>query len=119
MKKLSILFIFILVITGCSSAGYKTVSVEEAAGMIEDGQVKVLDVRTPEEYQSGHIPGSELIPLQVIDGLSGQLDKKQQYLVVCRSGNRSQQASEILAAKGFNVLNMAGGMNEWTGDIEQ
>ncbi|RHW41307.1 rhodanese-like domain-containing protein [Neobacillus notoginsengisoli] len=113
-----IVLVFLLV-SGCSSASYKTVSVDEAMKMIENGSVKVLDVRTPEEYNSGHIPGSKLIPLQVIDGLSEQLDKNQQYLIVCRSGNRSQQASELLTAKGYEVLNMAGGMNEWSGEVEQ
>jgi rhodanese-related sulfurtransferase len=113
-----ILFIFLL--AGCSSASYENISVDDAITMVEKGEVTVLDVRTPEEYNSGHIPGSELMPLQIIEGMSEELDKDKKYLIVCRSGNRSQQASDILAQKGFkNIVNMTGGMNEWKGEIEE
>lgn len=88
--------------------------------MIDEGKVIVLDVRTPEEYNSGHIPDAELVPLQVLDGMSSELKKDKSYLIVCRSGNRSQQASEILAEKGFkDIYNMSGGMNSWTYNLEQ
>ncbi|WP_059171100.1 rhodanese-like domain-containing protein [Bacillus sp. FJAT-27445] len=117
MKKYLILFIVLLVL-GCSANNYQTVSVDEAMNMIVKNDVKILDVRTPEEYNGGHIPGAQLIPLQVLDGLSENLDKDEKYIIVCRSGNRSQQASELLAAKGFKVINMSGGMNAWTGEIE-
>lgn len=108
-----------LFVAGCGMAKYETVSVNEAMELINENEVKILDVRTPEEYSGGHIPGSELIPLQVLDGMAEKLDKDVEYLIVCRSGNRSQQASELLASKGFRVLNMEGGMNAWTGNIEQ
>ena len=99
-------------------AEFENVSADKAKEMIDEEKVIVLDVRTSEEYNSGHIPGSELIPLQVIEGMSADLEKDKSYLVVCRSGNRSQQAAEILASKGFkNVYNMTGGMNEWTYEI--
>ncbi|WP_316569644.1 rhodanese-like domain-containing protein [Neobacillus sp. YIM B06451] len=118
MRKIFSLLICLL-LAGCGTATYETVSVEEAMELIKKNEVKILDVRTPEEYNGGHIPGSELIPLQVLDGMAENLDKDADYLIVCRSGNRSQQASELLAAKGFSVLNMDGGMNAWTGEIEK
>ncbi|RDU35147.1 rhodanese-like domain-containing protein [Neobacillus piezotolerans] len=118
MKKFLFLFIAIL-LAGCGAAKYETVSVDEALKLVTKNEVKILDVRTPDEYNGGHIPGAELIPLQVLDGLAENLDKEEVYLIVCRSGNRSQQASDLLASKGFKVINMEGGMNAWTGEIDQ
>lgn len=120
MKMLKYVIFMLFIFTGCSSASYQNISVQEAENMINDGEIKVIDVRTPDEFASGHIPGSELMPLQVLEGMSKELDKNTAYLIVCRSGNRSQQASDILVGKGFNhIYNMTGGMNEWTGEIEQ
>jgi rhodanese-related sulfurtransferase len=75
----------------------------------------VLDVRTPQEYaQDGHIAGSVLIPLQELDQRLGELPKDQAIVCVCRSGNRSAQACDLLARQGFTQLsNMQGGMNAW------
>jgi rhodanese-related sulfurtransferase len=118
MRKL-ITLIAVLLLTGCMGASFENVTPENAKELIDGEKVIVLDVRTPEEYNGGHIPGSELVPLQVLEGMSEELDKDKSYLLVCRSGNRSQQAAEILTAKGFkNVYNMTGGMNEWTYEIE-
>nr|WP_243643116.1 rhodanese-like domain-containing protein [Thermolongibacillus altinsuensis] len=107
--------------TGCSSeSGYKNVAVDEAEKLIAEGKVEVIDVRTQEEFASGHIPGAKLLPLQEIESRMDELDKEKTYLVVCRSGNRSAQASEILVKEGFkHIYNMTGGMNEWKGDVEQ
>lgn len=81
----------------------------------------ILDVRTPEEYQAGHIPGSVNINIQdsnFIDQVEA-LGEKDTYLVYCRSGNRSAQACQIMAAHGHeNLYNLAGGILEWTGEVE-
>jgi len=121
MKKLFAAFMFILLITGCSGGGsYTDVSVDEAKELIDSREVQVLDVRTPDEFAAGHIPGAKLVPLQVIESMLSELDQDQKYLVVCRSGNRSTQASGILVENGFkNIYNMTGGMNEWTYEIEK
>lgn len=120
MKKIVAAFMFILLVTGCAGGSYTDVSVNEGKELIDKGEVEVIDVRTPEEFSAGHIPGAKLMPLQVIDGMLSELDKNKKYLVVCRSGNRSTEASGILAKNGFkNIYNMTGGMNEWTYDIEQ
>jgi rhodanese-related sulfurtransferase len=119
MKKLILLLVAVF-LTGCSGGTYKNITADEAKDLIDEGKVVVIDVRTPEEYNSGHIPEAELVPLQVIDGMSSELIKDKSYLIVCRSGNRSQQASEILAEKGFkDIYNMSGGMNSWTYELEQ
>lgn len=118
MRKLFTLFVVIL-LSGCMGAAFENVTPEKAKEMIDEEKVIILDVRTPEEFNNGHIPGSELVPLQVLEGMSTDLEKEKSYLIVCRSGNRSQQAAEILTGKGFkNVYNMTGGMNEWTYEIE-
>jgi rhodanese-related sulfurtransferase len=120
MKKIIAALMFILLITGCSGGSYTDVSVDEAKEMIDSGEVQVLDVRTPDEFAAGHIPGAKLVPLQVIESMLSELDKDQKYLVVCRSGNRSTQASGILVENGFkNIYNMTGGMNEWKYEIEK
>ncbi|WP_342432274.1 rhodanese-like domain-containing protein [Neobacillus sp. FSL H8-0543] len=118
MKKiLAIIAIFLL--AGCTRGSFENVSSEKAKEMIDQGDVIVLDVRNLDEYNSGHIPESELLPLPEIEGMSEELDKDKSYLVVCRSGNRSQQAADILLEKGFKkIYNMTGGMNEWSYEIE-
>lgn len=119
MKRL-LAILMILVLAGCSGGTYKNVNAKEGKNLIDQGKVTVLDVRTPEEYNSGHIPGAKLVPLQVIEGEADKLNKDKSYLVVCHSGNRSQQASEILTEKGFKkIYNMTGGMNGWTYEIEK
>jgi rhodanese-related sulfurtransferase len=110
-----------MIIVGCSKAtAIQNISVQEAQDLLLKDGVIILDVRTPEEYASGHIPNTELVPLQVLDGMAEELDKNATYLIVCRSGNRSQQASDLLVNNGFKqIYNMTGGMNEWTGDVEK
>jgi rhodanese-related sulfurtransferase len=111
---LIILLVAILTACGISSEGYRNVSSEEAKELIDNKEVVVLDVRTPDEYQEGHIPNAILLPLQELENKLNDLDKEEPYLVVCRSGNRSAQASEILTSNDFtNIYNMTGGMNSW------
>ncbi|MBS8264857.1 rhodanese-like domain-containing protein [Mesobacillus boroniphilus] len=120
MKKIFASFMLILLITGCSGGSYTDVSVDEAKELIDSEEVQVLDVRTPDEFAAGHIPGAKLVPLQVIESMLSELDQDQKYLVVCRSGSRSTQASGILVENGFkNIYNMTGGMNEWKFEIGQ
>jgi rhodanese-related sulfurtransferase len=122
LKKASyvITLVLLLLLASCGNAGYRNVEVGEAKELIDKQEVVVLDVRTPEEFQQGHIPGATLIPVQVLEGSLKELDKDTAYLVVCRSGNRSVQASDILTSNGFKeVYNMTGGMNSWTYEIEQ
>jgi rhodanese-related sulfurtransferase len=116
------LIIFLLTFTACGSevVDYKNVSTDEAKNFIDNNEVVVLDVRTPEEFHAGHIPNAILIPLQELDNRLNELNKDEKYLVVCQSGNRSSQASEILIKNGFNdIYNMTGGMGSWTFELEK
>lgn len=89
------------------------VSVEEAYQMRENGAF-VLDVRELNEWEEGHIPDATLIPLGQLESRMGEVPEDQEVVIVCRSGNRSAQARDILKNAGFtNITSMAGGMNQW------
>lgn len=89
------------------------VSVEEAYQMRENGAF-VLDVRELNEWEDGHIPDATLIPLGQLESRMGEVPEDQEVVIVCRSGNRSAQARDILKNAGFtNITSMAGGMNQW------
>ena len=91
----------------------KEVSVDQAHQLRSDGAF-MLDVREPDEWNSGHIPGATLVPLGQLPDRLNELPKDQEIVVVCRSGNRSATGRDILLDAGFNqVTSMAGGMNEW------
>lgn len=89
------------------------VSVDQAHQLRSDGAF-MLDVREPDEWTSGHIPGATLIPLGQLPDRFNELPIDQIIVVVCRSGNRSASGRDILIKAGFDqVTSMAGGMNEW------
>ena len=75
---------------------------------------KVIDVRTPEEYSNGHIKGSHLVPLGDLTSRLSEFKKDELYLMVCRSGARSANATQILNSKGYKATNLEGGMIAWT-----
>ncbi len=92
----------------------REVSVQEAAELRNSGAF-ILDVREPDEWNAGHIPGATLIPLGELASRVDELPRDQQIVVVCRSGNRSQAGRDILLDAGFQeVTSMSGGMNDWT-----
>lgn len=89
------------------------VSVADAYQMREKGAF-VLDVRELSEWEDGHIPDATLIPLGQLESRMTEIPKDQEVVIVCRSGNRSAQARDILLNAGFtNITSMAGGMNKW------
>lgn len=125
--------LILLFIGGCSLRGqvldgdgmvnsYKQISQEEAAQMMEedDGHV-ILDVRTQEEYDEGHIPGAICIPNEEITDTKPELlpDVDQVILIYCRSGRRSKEAAEKLFNMGYTHIYEFGGIIDWTGEIEK
>ena len=122
MKKRLLVFISILILTlaACSndSARYETIDIDEVEAKMNEGFI-VLDVREPNEFTEGHIPAAQNKPLSVLQQNDfSELAKEEQYIIICRSGNRSQTASEILANAGYKVVNVSTGMSSWTGAIE-
>ena len=90
------------------------VDVEKAAAMRDAGAF-MLDVRQPDEWAAGHIPDATLIPLGELADRVAEVPTGREIVVVCRSGNRSQQGRDILLNAGYGtVTSMIGGMNDWT-----
>lgn len=133
--RLIVLLVFmVMVVTGCNNkndkeiienesgkrdGSYTQISMEEAVAMMQEetGYI-ILDVRTAEEFAEKHIPNAINIPNEVIgtEEIAELPDKDQLILVYCRSGNRSKQASEKLAALGYTNIYEFGGINDWTGE---
>ncbi|NJC97513.1 MAG: rhodanese-like domain-containing protein, partial [Anaerolineae bacterium] len=89
------------------------ISVDEAWSMYQNGAY-VLDVRTVEEWNEFHAPNTTLIPLDELASRVDEVPRDREIVVVCRSGNRSQQGRDILLNAGFEkVTSMTGGLNEW------
>ena len=86
---------------------------------VTDGAV-LLDVRTPDEYRQGHIPGSKNIPLQSIDKVAGMIDNKSTPIFVhCLRGARRGQAAAILKQMGYTNVKNIGGISAYEGKVER
>ena len=84
-----------------------------------DGAV-LLDVRTPDEYRQGHIPGSKNVPLQSIDKVTVMINNKATPIFVhCLSGARSRQAAAILQQMGYTNVKNIGGISAYAGKVER
>lgn len=95
-----------------SEVGITQVTVDELAAAIEAGAT-VVDVRMPDEYEEQHVPGALLVPLPELTERTHELPTDGTLQVICRSGARSQRACEFLAARGHDVVNVAGGTLAW------
>ena len=123
MKKFITLLLSVLFLAGCAlpagqEVSYRQINMDEAITMMEEeSSYIILDVRTPEEFADKHIPGAINIPNETIskEEIPELPDKDQLILVYCRSGNRSKQASEKLAALGYTNIVEFGGINDWPG----
>ncbi|MBE6970892.1 MAG: rhodanese-like domain-containing protein [Ruminococcaceae bacterium] len=80
----------------------------------------LLDVRTPQEYREGHIPGSKNVPLQQLDKIRSLIDNKDATMFVyCHSGARSRQAVSYLQHMGYTNVNNIGGITAYSGKVER
>jgi rhodanese-related sulfurtransferase len=77
------------------------------------GQLQVVDVRYPNEWEAGHIDGAVHIPGDYISDRAAEIDPSRPVVTVCRSGSRSAEAAKDLAGQGFDVQNLDGGMDAW------
>ena len=132
-KKIIVLFLILstLFILGCttlneeiSSKGQESVKVskitsEEAKEEMNNSNVIILDVRTEDEYNSGHIENSVLIPVDDLENKAEELlvNKEQKILVYCRSGNRSKKAADLLVEMGYTNVYDFGGIKDWPYEI--
>ena len=93
---------------------FKRMSAKAAKEMIEGGNVQLIDVRNPDEYANGHIPGAKLIPVDDMFVRADELDKDKHLIFTCSVGVRSALACEIAAAVGYSDLyNIEGGTEAW------
>ena len=94
---------------------FENATVNEAQQLIiEEDDITILDVRTQQEYDFGHIPNATLIPVDELDDRLGELNETKAILVYCRTGVRSAQASQTLTDNGFStVYNLEGGIVAW------
>jgi len=118
-------FIFLLVMIILPSCGaadntqaqsFKSLSAKEFNAFAEAGTEQLLDVRRSAEFAEGHLQGALLANVQdsvAFEAVILTLDKTKKVLVYCHSGRRSAHAVSILASKGFEVLNLKGGIIEW------
>ena len=136
MKRIGLLLLAaLLLLTGCASgeqsapssappaaqdAAYEQIDQETAKRMMaeDDGSV-VVDVRRFDEFREGHIPGAICLPNETIGAEPPEElpNPAQTILIYCRSGNRSKQAAEKLAALGYTGLYEFGGIIDWTGEV--
>jgi rhodanese-related sulfurtransferase len=118
MKKVIALFASALLLTGCStSSSTNNLSVTEFSSKTAESGVVTLDVRTPGEFNEGHVEGAQLIDFQSgnFENEIATLDKSKTYAVYCRSGSRSGQAVKVMSDAGFtSVYNLDGGVIDWT-----
>lgn len=122
MKKILVVLFamaLILVLAACGSEeSYETIDMDEIEAKVQEGY-KVLDVREPNEYAGGHIVGAANKPLSELQASNFEgIDQASSYIVICQSGNRSKEASKVLAGEGYTIVNVSEGMSSWTGEIE-
>lgn len=121
MKKSFFLFLLLLVAafacTPDTPAQYSDIMASQAAEIILDKKdVKILDIRTPSEFEDGHLQGAINVDFYGKDFESRlkALDKEATYLVYCRSGNRSSKSLELFKDLGFkNILHLKKGTKDW------
>lgn len=100
------------------SQSFEQVDAQTFKSLIESREGVLLDVRTPEEFNQGHLAGAELIDFyeRTFQSEIAKLDKGETYYVYCRSGNRSGQTLEMMQSMGFtDVYGLKGGINVWRG----
>ena len=128
MKKLVFLLLAVMLLTACGQdkennqgAVYVNITAEEAKRIMdsEEGYI-ILDVRTQEEYDEGHIPGAIVISHEEIEEKAEDVltDKDQLILVYCRSGRRSKIAAEALVELGYTNIKEFGGIIDWPYEVE-
>lgn len=128
MEKLILFFLAVMLLTACGQAKendqgavYVNITAEEAKQIMdnEEGYI-ILDVRTQEEYDQGHIPGAIVISHEEITEKAEDVltDKDQLILVYCRSGRRSKIAAEALVELGYTNIKEFGGISDWPYEVE-
>ena len=95
----------------------KSVNVNELNPRLNS--INLIDIRQPNEYINGHLPGAKNIPLEeILNKPERYLDKEKEYHIICQSGNKSLTACNELMKKGYKVVNVAEGTDGYMGALE-
>lgn len=126
-KRILFLLLGVMLLTACGQTGENTkeatfvsITAQEAKKIIDtEEDCIILDVRTQEEYDEGHIPDAILIPDTEVENRAEEElpDKEQLILVYCRSGRRSKLAAQILADSGYSNVKEFGGIIDWPYEV--
>jgi rhodanese-related sulfurtransferase len=110
MKHLVLVCALLVVLTGCAVG--PLISEPDAKALVERGAL-LVDVRTPEEFGSGHLVGARNIPLHELEARKDELPRNTDIVLYCRSGARSSRARAMLRAAGFSRVHNLGAMSNW------
>lgn len=125
MKAVLYILFAATMLVGCNNSkttkGFDSVDASRFAEVIEDGQVLVVDTRSPEEFNEGHIPGAVNINIdgEDFEAKVAELDKSRPVAVYCRGGRRSKEAAEHMVSCGLDVTELSDGILSWQGDVEK
>lgn len=89
------------------------IGVDELAAARDAGLIPLIDVRQPEEYEAGHVPGAKLMPLADVVARIGEVPTEGPVYVICHTGSRSQRAADFLRTRGIEAYTVAGGTKAW------
>lgn len=117
MRNLLLLAVLVTGLSACAQSGGSNLDVNQVSQMLaEDENIVLIDVRTPEEFQQGHLEGAKLINFYDANFQDEvkKLDQAKKYVVYCRSGGRSAKSVDAMKKLGFSeVYNMSGGVLAW------
>ena len=123
MRNLGCLFIMIFFCVNCNSqAALNSITTKELKVLLSKGNIQLMDVRTPEEIKEGTIQTAffaNYFDVDFEEVATAQLNKSKSVYLYCRSGNRSRKACKILKEKGFKVINVLGGYQQWNSEKNQ
>ncbi|HFK7058077.1 TPA: rhodanese-like domain-containing protein [Listeria monocytogenes] len=96
---------------------YQSITVNDLEQDLKKASHNILDVRDADAFVEGHIPDAINIPINELPEKLASLDKEKPYTIICYAGGRSERASQFLAAEGFDVTNVMGGMGAFHGIV--
>ncbi len=117
MRNLLLIALLVTGLSACAQQGGSNIDVNQVSEMLaENPDIVLIDVRTPEEFQQGHLEGAKLINFygSNFNAEVEKLDSAKKYVVYCRSGGRSAKSVKAMKKMGFtDVYNMSGGVLAW------
>jgi len=89
------------------------ISPQQANERLAAGEIQLIDVREPDEWEAGHMPGARHIELDQLTAQAGSIERDKPVVFSCSGGSRSELAADAFRASGFEAYNLAGGLKAW------